>query len=138
MRFLKTTTLAILLLAMLPLTGCFLLAAGAVAAGAYSYQTNKLVAVKNVPVDAAHKASTDALDELEIRIVRANVDKLSGLVEGQTAQNKTVTINLERIDDNSTRLNIRVGSGFLADEKSQATAIYDAISKRLPDGAPAN
>jgi hypothetical protein len=132
MRTTKAATLGAMMLCALGLTGCFWVVAGAAGgAGAYSYSLGKLEAVKEAPVATVQKAAVDGLKDLEIRIVRENVDKLTGQVEGSTAQGKTVTIRIDRQTENTAKLSIRVGTGMLSDEKNQTMAIYDAIEKRL-------
>jgi hypothetical protein len=132
MRKRKIAELGIVMLAALSATGCFWLVAGAaVGAGAYAYRGNRLEANKEVPVEKLHKASLAALEDLEMRLVRENVDKLTGSIEAETAQNKQVVININMVSETQSTLTIRVGTGFLGEEKNQASMIYNAIDKRL-------
>lgn len=132
MKIRKTLALGGLLAALLPLNGCFLVAAGAVAgAGAYSYQLGKLDSTQDRPIDVVHRASVDALKELNIQILSENSDKLTGQVTGRNAQSQDVKIEENRVTDSSTRMTIRVGTGLMSDDKTQTLAIYDKIQSHL-------
>jgi len=132
MRIKQTTRLGLLLLGTLTLTGCWFLAAGVVAGTAvYSYKVNRLESLVERPVATVHQATLDGLKDLELRVTRESVDKLSGRVEAVNAQGKTIVIDENRQTENTTKLTIRVATGLMSEDKTQAEAIYNAVDKHL-------
>ncbi len=74
------------------------------------------------------KAGQKGLSDLDIKTTSATRDKLSGLITGNLANGKSLSVKLARISENRTRIRIQVGD--LADEQV-STAIFEAIKKRL-------
>ncbi len=110
----KQAVILILMLAVSPLilTGCLAAAAiggGAVAgAGTIAYIKGELKATEGHSIDETWAATVAAIDELQFLVINKLKDAVSAELKAQTADNKTVNIELKRIADNLTEIKIRV------------------------------
>lgn len=73
-------------------------------------------------------AAYRALEEMDLTIIENEATGLDGVVVGLTARQTRVTINVDRVDDASSRIAIRVGT--LGDEPMSIT-ILERIKRRL-------
>ena len=113
----KTTKQAVILILMLAvspliLTGCLAAAAvggGAVAgAGTIAYIKGELKSTEGYSIDETWAATVAAIDELQFIVINKVKDAVSAELKAQTADNKTVNIELKRIANNLTEIKIRV------------------------------
>ena len=110
----KKAVIVTLMLALGPLvlTGCLAAAAvggGAVAgAGTIAYIKGELKATEGHSIDETWAATVTAVDELQFIVINKVKDAVSAELKCQTADNKTVVIELKRIADNLTEIKIRV------------------------------
>ena len=110
----KKAVILILMLAVTPLvlTGCLAAAAvggGAVAgAGTIAYIKGELKATEGHSIDETWAATEAAIDELQFIVINKVKDATAAELKAQTADNKTVHIDLKRIADNLTEIKIRV------------------------------
>lgn len=74
-----------------------------------------------------YEATVEALEEQELKINDQNMDAMVGRVTARTADDKPVTVDLEKITDDATRISVRVG---VADE-ARADMIRQAIVDNL-------
>ena len=74
------------------------------------------------------EATKATLEDLELVGIDANVDKLKGKITARMAVGKKVTINLEAIDFDSTKIKIKVGT---FGDKSISMQILRNIQKRV-------
>lgn len=113
------------------LTGCLVAAAGAGAAagvGTYAYVTGKLSATLDAPLDRAHSASVKAVESLKFSEASKALDAFNGFVTARAADGAEVKINLKRLTDTTTEVEIRVGT---FGDKNRSVAIYEEIKKHL-------
>ncbi len=113
--------------------GCgVLIVAGAAGAGAgtMSYLKGKLEVTLDADMERSTEAVQDALKELHLRVISEKTDALSAEFLSRTAQDKKVTINLNKVSDEATLLTIRVGT---FGDKVLSTQIYDQIKEELED-----
>ena len=74
------------------------------------------------------EATKTTLEDLELVGIDSNVDKLKGRITARMAVGKKVTINLEAIDFDSTKIKIKVGT---FGDKSISMQILRNIQKRV-------
>ena len=94
--------------------GCALLLIGAgagAAVGVVSYAGNELRITQEVTLNRAWAAANTAMHEMEFALNPAATykDGLSGVVQGRTAREQTVRIQLLRQTDTTTEIRVRVG-----------------------------
>ncbi len=129
--FCRPLTLAGLVfsLALMPaLSGCFLVAAGAAGAGAVAYVRGELEATLGNDYERVVDATREALKQLEFVKVSENKDALKAVFIFHTALDKKVEVDLSRLDDKSTKVQIRVG---LIGDQEMSTVILEKIKSRL-------
>ena len=106
--------MAVLMASLLALTsGCFLFVVGAAAGGGaagYAWVNGEVKITEGSSINQTWDASLAAMKGLEFTVTDKSKDALSGYVTAQTADNKTVKINLKYISNTSTEIRIRVGT----------------------------
>lgn len=110
----KLAIVFMLIVSPLVLTGCLAAAAvggGAVAgAGTIAYIKGELKATEGHSIDETWAATEKAIAELNFLVINKVKDAVSAELKCQTADGKTVNIELKRIADNLTEIKIRVGT----------------------------
>jgi hypothetical protein len=111
-------------------SGCFLVVAGAAAggAGAVAYVEGKLRVNFSNNYEAVVHASDQAIAQLQFLKVGETKDALKAILEARTADDKKVTIEVDRVGDNLTKVEISVGT---FGDKTVSMAIYDRIKGNL-------
>jgi hypothetical protein len=119
--------LAAAVIALLISSGCamFLVGAGAaIGAGTLAYVEGELQAGDNVGLDHAWSATTQAMEDLKLKVTQQQRDELGGQVIARTSDDKKVLIRLKKQSDSVTEFRIRVGT--IGDE-ALARLIHDKI-----------
>lgn len=116
--------LAVATLAFTGAPGC----ATAGTSSAVAYVRGDLDATLGAPLESALRAVNRAVVQLEFTKVSERKDALQAIIISRTAADKKVEIRLERADDGTTKLKIRVGA--FGDE-ALAVATYTKISANL-------
>ncbi len=120
---------ALLAVAALPwLTGCVVVAAGAVGAGAVAYVRGELESSVEADLDATYAAAQRALDKLEFARIEQRKSGLDAQLVHRTALDKRVEIKLKKITDRLTKIEIRVG--IVGDQELSLT-LLDKIRAEL-------
>lgn len=120
---------ALLAVAALPwLTGCVVVAAGAVGAGAVAYVRGELESSVEADLDAAYAAAQRALEKLEFARIEQRKSGLDAQLVHRTALDKRVEIKLKKITDRLTKIEIRVG--IVGDQELSLT-LLDKIRAEL-------
>lgn len=100
----------LLALAALPwMTGCVVVAAGAVGAGAVAYVRGELSAGVEHDLDATFQASQRALGNLQFARIDDKKSGVDAQLVARTALDKKVEIKLKKVTDGLTKVQIRVG-----------------------------
>ncbi len=106
--------MTVFLASILALTnGCFLFVVGAAAgAGAvgYAWVDGEVKTTEAASLNQTWDASLAAMKNPEFTVTDKSKDALSGSVTAQTADHKTIKINLKYISNTSTDIRIRVGT----------------------------
>lgn len=92
------------------------------------YTAFALKAVRPEPIETVYTASLVALRRLEILPVEKTRDGLSGLITAYTADNKKITISLDRMPEQTTRITIKVGT---LGDRAKSQIIFNKISENL-------
>ena len=93
-----------------------------------AYVAGELQASVEVGIDHASNGTEQALQDLGLVVTSRERDELSGSVVARGAEDKKVTVRLERQAPDRTLLRIRVGT---FGDQSFSTAILDKIEERL-------
>jgi hypothetical protein len=112
----------LLALALVALAGCQTGESGATSRFGTVYDT--LPGTTEEVTNAAYHA----LDAMDLTIIENQATGLDGVVVGLTARQTRVTVNVDRVDDATSRVAIRVGT--LGDEPMSIT-ILERIKRRL-------
>lgn len=122
-------TAAMLAVATLPwLTGCVVVAAGAVGAGAVAYVRGELESSVEADLDATYAAAQRALDKLEFARIEQRKSGLDAQLIRRTALDKRVEIKLKKITERLTKIEIRIG--IVGDQELSLT-LLDKIRAEL-------
>jgi len=108
--------------------GCVAVAAAGLGAGTVAYVKGDLKALEAANLDKVYKATEKALDELEFSVTKKTKDVLSAVIVARDAANKKITIKLSAVEEDATKISIRVGT-FGNETKSRM--IYEQIKKYL-------
>ena len=93
-----------------------------------AYVAGQLQARQDKPIDDVWLATQDALVDLGLTVSSKEKDSLTGAIVARGAEDKKVSVSLERLSDNRTMVRIRVG--VLGDE-NLSFAVLDRIENRL-------
>lgn len=120
---------ALLALAALPLlSGCVVVAAGAVGAGAVAYVRGELESSLEAGLDDAYAAAQRALAKLEFAKIDERRSGLDAQLVHRTALDKKVDIRLKKVTERLTKIEIRVG--VVGDQELSLT-LLDKIRAEL-------
>ncbi len=120
---------AVLAVAALPwLSGCVVVAAGAVGAGAVAYVRGELASSLEADLDTAYGAAQRALAKLEFAKIDQRKTGLDAQLVHRTALDKRVEIKLQKITDRLTKIEIRVG---VVGDQELSLALLDKIRAEL-------
>jgi hypothetical protein len=112
------------------ISGCVAAAAAGAAAGVggYAWASGKLSFTTNNGISDAHAAAVSAFKDIEIEITRDEVSSLSGRLKGVAANGESVAVDLEPLNNQITKIDIRVG---FWGNKYRESQIADAIQRHL-------
>ncbi len=110
------------------LTGCVVVAAGAVGAGAVAYVRGELASSVEADLDATYAAAQRALDKLEFAKIDQRKSGLDAQLVRRTALDKRVEIQLKKVTDRLTKIEIRVG---LVGDQELSLTLLDKIRAEL-------
>ena len=92
----------------------------------------KSIKTYQLQYNAAVQASMDALEDLEISILNKNEDELGTEILARRADGTPVTVEVERVDRNFTRVAVGTGTGFARYlDKNVSEQIQEFIRKQL-------
>jgi len=99
----------VLAAAVLLASGCVAVVAAGAAGGTVAYVRGALKATLDRPVERVGDATNRAVQDLKFALVSSRVDAVSGDIIARTARDVKVEIQLKKVSDNSTAVDIRVG-----------------------------
>ena len=106
-------------------SGCVVVAAGAAGAGTVAYLRGELDATVTGPLDTVDAAANRAVQRLQFVKISEAKDALVAEIVARTAQDKKITITLNKVGDTLTRVRIRVG---LFGDETISRALLDQIN----------
>lgn len=109
-------------------SGCFIVAAGAAGAGAVAYVRGELQVSLPNDYENVVRATNRAIEQLQFVKISERKDALSDKVEARTAQDKKIVIELTKVADKLTKVEIRVG---LVGNEQVSQTILDKIKANL-------
>ena len=126
----KTHIVLVVLLAGIAIgvSGCLLVAVGAGAAGTVAYVKGDLETTLDAGMDRSYGATLKTLDQLQIVPTQKLKDSLSAEIIARRSDDTKITVTLTRVDDNITKMAIRVG---VFGDQAQSTTIYERIKQNL-------
>ena len=125
----KNIISSVLLLTFLPfISGCAVLLAGSAGAGTVAYIKGGLQTNLEVPLEKSVEATKNALENLKFIKISEQVDNLTGEIIARTAQDKKITIKLNKVTENTTKISIRVG---IFGDQSLSHSLLEEIQKEL-------
>lgn len=127
----RALLISILLAACIGITsGCLPLLAGGAAGGiSVAYVANELQAQEETSIQEAYAATIEALEELGLTVTSKEKDALTSKIIASGAEDKEITVRLERQTDYVTTIRIRVG---LIGDRGFSMLILEKIEDRLP------
>jgi hypothetical protein len=118
--------LAVVLVGLTP--GCVAVIAGTGAGAAVAFSLGRLDAVVPADLGRTHKASVDAISQLQFARVSEKSDALGAVLIARTSGDKRIRIELSKETDQVTRIWIRVG---VFGDEAVSLAILDRIKSNL-------
>jgi len=111
-------------------SGCLLLAVGAGAAGTVAYAEGDLEAEEHHNIDQVYAATKKAAEDLNLHVItgEGGKDELSATLVARDAADKHITIKLQTVAQDVTKVSIRVGT-FGSQTKQRL--IYSKITENL-------
>jgi len=115
---------------LLNLCGCFVLFAGAVGgAGTSVWLSGKLTQELNASYDKTVKATESALKSFKFKIVKESQEADVTTFRSNYSDGKEIWIDVRRVTDTSTKLEVRVG--VVSSDKEAADKILKRIQRYL-------
>ncbi|HOP46909.1 MAG TPA: DUF3568 family protein [Desulfobacteraceae bacterium] len=125
----NTVALFILLLISLPLiSGCAAVIAGGAGAGTVAYIKGELQTNLDASLEKSVEATKLAVDNLKFIKISEQVDSLTGEIIARTAQDKKITIKLNKFTEKTTKISIRVG---VFGDQSLSQSLLEEIKEEL-------
>jgi len=129
--FKKTMLLICSGMLMLNLCGCFALVAGVAVGGAGTavWLSGKLTQEFHTPYQATINASKLALQSLKLTVISEKSDANVTQIKGSFSDGKEMWVDIDRVDDNSTKVEVRVGG--VKPDKEDASVVLKKIQSFL-------
>ena len=130
--YLRRTILFVLLLWLaVSLSSCAVFIAAGAGAGAYSYFSGNLVRTYDADYYTAVRASSNVMKQLKFTVTGKTGDALKTILKGKHADDTPVTIEIERVESNLTKIGVR--NGLLGIAKLEASEqVHQRIGQQLP------
>ena len=125
----KTYIVLLSLMVSLPfVSGCAVILAGGAGAGTVAYIKGELQTNLEASLEKSIEATRSAVENLKFIKISEKVDKLTGEIIARTSQDKKITIKLNKVTENTTKISIRVG---MFGDQSLSHSLLEEIKKEL-------
>jgi len=115
--------------AVMGLSGCFAILAGAAAGAAgYAWVQGALIKEFNVSAVQLHEATVKGLQAMDLELTQDEYDRLSARMISKFADGKDVRINIDALTERTSKIKIRVG---VFGDKMRSEMIYNSIQKNI-------
>jgi hypothetical protein len=125
-RLLLTASLGLMI--SLTATGCVAVALAGAGAGGYAYYKGEVKSTEAVSLKLLWQATRSAAAKLQLNVMEESGDGLTAILKARSADDKPITVRLERVTDRNTEMRIRAGQ---IDDESRARKIQEAIRAEL-------
>jgi hypothetical protein len=98
--------------------------------GTYVYDQPWLESIEEATLDATWQATQDAMADLEFSIDSRAKDSLQAKLVAEQADDTDVRVDLARVDDDSTRVGVKVGT---FGDRGTSELCIEKISARIKD-----
>ena len=127
----KTILFALLLWLAVSLSSCAVFIAAGAGAGAYSYFSGNLIRTYDAEYYKAVRTSSNVMKQLKFTVTGKTGDALKTVLKGKRADNTPVTIEIERVESNLTKIGVR--NGLFGIAKLEASEqVHQRIGRQLP------
>jgi len=128
--FKKLLILFFAVLLLVNMYGCIALLAGTAAgAGTAVWLSGKLSQEVNVPFERAINAAKSALKSLKLEVTKVTVEQNTAQIMSKYSDGKTVWIDIHRITEASSKIEVRVG--VVSRDKEAADIILKRIMRYI-------
>jgi hypothetical protein len=128
--FKKLLILLFVVLLLVNMYGCIALLAGtAVGAGTAVWLSGKLSQEVNVPFERTINAAKSALKSLKLEVTKVTVEQNTAQIMSKYSDGKTVWIDIHRITEASSKIEVRVGA--VSTDKEAADIILKRIMRYI-------
>lgn len=118
---------------MLNISGCAAVLIGAAGtaggAGTALWLSEKLTQEVDAPFERAVKAAKSALKSLRLAVAKETIEQNSAQIISRYADGKTIWIDVHRLTDSSSKIEVRVGA--VSSNKEAAAKILKRINRYL-------
>ncbi len=108
--------------------GCVAVVAAGAAGGTVAYVRGALKATLDQPIERVGAAADGAVRDLKFAPISSKVDAVSGDIIARTARDVKIEIQLKKVSDNSTAVDIRVG---VFGDQAVSQQILEQIKRNL-------
>ena len=123
----QTCLLIVLLVGLLPLSGCLAVAAGAAAGGGTAvWMSEKAVQETNASLEDGFTAARRALKSLDLPITKEVRKSNVAQVKGRYTDGKTIWIDVHLIGSNRIKIGVRVG--MMGDDEAESKILNRIMS----------
>ena len=123
----QVSLLIVLLVSLVPLSGCLLLAAGAAGGGGTAvWMSEKAVQETNASLEQGFDAARNALKSLGYKITKEVRKNNVAQVKGRYTDGKTIWIDVHLIGSNRIKIGVRVG--MIGDDEAEARILNKIMS----------
>lgn len=125
----KTYIVFLSLMVSLPfVSGCAVILAGSAGAGTVAYIKGELQTNLEASLEKSIEATRSAVENLKFIKISEEVDKLTGEIIARTSQDEKITIRLNKVTENTTKISIRVG---MFGDQTLSHSLLEEIKKEL-------
>ena len=128
-------TILLLLYGSAMASGCALMLAAGAGAGAYSYISGNVIRTYEAEYDPAVRASLKVMSQLDFKLRQETGDALKTVISGKRADDTPVTIEVERIEADLTRIGVRTGVVGVNDVTA-SEQVHEYIARQLIRPSP--
>lgn len=126
----KIVSLLFLVVFLINMYGCVALLAGAAGgAGTAVWLSGKLSQEVNSPFEKTITATKSALKSLKLEVTKETIEHNTAQIMSKYGDGKTIWIDIRRISEQSSRIDVRVGT--ISSDKEAADKILNRIKRYL-------
>ena len=114
------------------LSGCGAIIVAGAGAGAYTYYSGNVTRTYTAEYQKTINTCLKVLSQMELRVVNRSGDEFKTKIESGRYDDTDITIEIEKIGSNLSRVNIRTGL-IGVDQKTESEFIHERIASQLDE-----